>query len=162
MPTTDNQKLKIGWFSFTCCEDSSIILSELLNDHYYEWKNKLDFVYAKFLQSQNKLVPMDIAFVEGAISSYSQEEKLKKIRQLAKRLVAVGACAVSGLPASQRNTFTEKKRAEIQPVLDRFKYKEKVSPLEEIVPVDKKIPGCPMAEKNFLETLKELTTELTG
>lgn len=159
MRKLESRKLKIGWFSFTCCEDSSIILSELINDYYFDWKNKIEFVYARFLQSQNKVVPMDIAFVEGAISSYSQEEKLKKIRANSKTLVAVGACAVSGLPASQRNTFAEKEQAEIQPILKRFRYKKRVSTLEEIVPVDKKIRGCPMKEENFLETLNELIAQ---
>jgi hypothetical protein len=26
-------RLVVGWFSFTCCEDSTILLTELLNDH---------------------------------------------------------------------------------------------------------------------------------
>ena len=31
-------KLVVGWFSFTCCEDSTILFTELLNDHLDEWK----------------------------------------------------------------------------------------------------------------------------
>ena len=41
----------------------------------------------------------DIAFIEGAIASDQQAEQLHKIRSLAKKLVAVGACAVVGMPA---------------------------------------------------------------
>jgi len=32
------KKLKIGWFSFTCCEDSTIMFTEMLNDHFFAWK----------------------------------------------------------------------------------------------------------------------------
>lgn len=161
MSETHKQKLKVGWFSFTCCEDNSIVFTELLNDHFFAWREKLDFTYIKLLRSENSFDSLDIAFVEGAISSCSQEEKLKEIRQKAKKLVAVGACAISGLPATQRNTFDSKTQAEIQVVLDRFNYKNKAAILAEIVPVDKEIPGCPMEEENFVKTLDELVDELT-
>ena len=35
---TEQKKLKIGWFSFTCCEDSTIMFTEMLNDNFFEWK----------------------------------------------------------------------------------------------------------------------------
>ncbi|MBI2597873.1 MAG: hypothetical protein HYW50_01620 [Candidatus Diapherotrites archaeon] len=43
------KKLKIGWFSFSCCEDSSIVFSELLNDHYKEWLKLIDFKNVRLL-----------------------------------------------------------------------------------------------------------------
>lgn len=36
------RKLAFGWFSFTCCEDSTILLTELLNDHLDEWTRVVD------------------------------------------------------------------------------------------------------------------------
>jgi len=88
------KKLRIGWFSFTCCEDSTIILTELLNDHFFEWRDLLDIRYAKVLKGKNVLDSLDVAFVEGAISSQNQAEKLKKIRAVCRKLVAIGSCAV--------------------------------------------------------------------
>ena len=58
------KKLKIGWFSFTCCEDSTIILTELLNDHFFEWRDLLDIRYAKTFKTKNVLDSLDVAFVE--------------------------------------------------------------------------------------------------
>ncbi len=152
-----NKKLRIGWFSFTCCEDSTIIFTELLNKHYKEWLKKIDFVHARILRKDTGDIinQMDLAFVEGAISSKSQEKKLKKIRKNAKRLVAIGSCAVLGSPSNQRNFFNQKQLKEIKPILDKFKYKEKVQKLSEIVRVDDNVPGCPMNEKTFLNIMKE-------
>ncbi len=148
-------KLRIGWFSFTCCEDSTIIFTELLNTHYKEWFKKLEFVHARILRKDDtaEIKEMDIAFVEGAISSDKQKEKLKKIREKAKIVVAVGACAVLGSPSNQRNFFNRVQMDEIKPILELFKYKEKVMKLADVVIVDANIPGCPMNEQVFLQIM---------
>lgn len=98
---------------------------------------------------------MDVAFVEGAISSNSQEEKLKRIREKATTLVAIGSCAVTGSPSNQRNFFNEIQKKEIQFILDKFKYKEKVLKLADVVTVDATVPGCPMNEQVFLDLVSK-------
>jgi sulfhydrogenase subunit delta len=152
-----DKKIRVGWFSFTCCEDSTIIFTELLNSHYKDWFKKIEFVHARILRKDDtkELQEMDIAFVEGAISSDKQEEKLKKIREKAKKLVAIGACAVVGSPANQRNFFNRDQTEEIKPILNLFKYKEKVMKLSEIVTVDENVPGCPMNEQVFLKLMEK-------
>lgn len=150
-------KIKIGWFSFTCCEDSTIIFTELLNTHYKEWLPKIEFVHGRILRKDDteEIKEMDVAFVEGAISSNTQEEKLKKIRQKAKILIAVGSCAVLGSPSNQRNFFNSALLEEIKPILEKFKYKEKVLKVSDIVKVDESIPGCPMNEEIFLKIMNK-------
>lgn len=155
-----NGKLKVGWFSFTCCEDSTIIFTELLNTHYKDWLQKIEFVHARILRKDDagKINEMDVAFVEGAISSDKQEEKLKKIRAKAKKLVAIGACAVLGSPSNQRNFFSNDQLAEIKPILELFKYKKNVMKISNVVPVDENVPGCPMNEQVFLEIMNKYLT----
>ena len=139
----ENRKLKIGWFSFTCCEDSTIIFTELLNTYWRKWKDHLEFVHAKVLKKSPDVIPeMDIAFVEGAITGDRQEQKLKNIRQKAKKLVAIGSCAVVGSPSNQRNFFNRDQLEEIKPIIERFKYKEKVLKLSDLVKVDEVVPGA--------------------
>ena len=115
-----NKKLRIGWFTFTCCEDSTIMFIELLNTH-REWLTKIDFIHANVLKSKNRWENMDVAFVEGAICSPNQEEKLIKIRSYSKKLITIGACACTGMPSSQRNNFDEKTREEIRELLEKFR-----------------------------------------
>lgn len=153
------KKLRIGWFSFSCCEDSTIIFTELLNSHYKEWKNQLKFVHARVLQENNRWEEMDVAFVEGAITADEQAEKLKKIRSLAKKVVAIGACACIGMPSGQRNQFNPTQKTEIEPVLTRFKYTPMVKKLSDMITVDDQVPGCPMDENKFLEILNKYLKE---
>lgn len=156
---TPPKKIRIGWFTFSCCEDSTIVMTELMNDHWKEWKELFDFRHAHVLKKNNILDELDIAFVEGAIASEAQEKKLKEIRQKSKKVVAIGACAVVGMPSGQRNTFDEKQRAEIQYLIDRFSALPKVLKVSDVVKVDAQVPGCPMDPNTFLKAVDALVKE---
>lgn len=147
------KKLRIGWFTFTCCEDSSILFLELMNKHYFQWKKILDFRHCKMLKSRNVLDELDVAFVEGAISNDYEKEKLLEIRSKAKYLVAIGACACTGYPSAQRNDFPDNLKVRIEPFLRKWNLYRKVLRLDEVVKVDDKVEGCPMAEAVFLKVL---------
>lgn len=150
------KKLVVGWFSFTCCEDSTILFTELLNDHLDEWKKIVEFRHIKALKTQNSLTDLDVAFIEGAISSPSQADQAKKIRENAKYVVAIGSCAVTGLPSSSRNDLISPELDEkINWYLKNFDYSPKVRKLGDVVKVDDEVPGCPMNTKIFLETLNK-------
>lgn len=153
------KKLRIGWFSFSCCEDSTIVFTELMNDNWQIWKKVLDVRHARVLQTKNTLDEMDVAFIEGALASEEHIAMVKKIRGLAKKVVAIGACAVDGLPSAQRNDFDEERMKEIQPILNQFNYMKKVKKLSEVITVDVNIGGCPMNEKTFLDALNGLLKE---
>lgn len=153
------KKLRVGWFSFSCCEDSTIIFTELLNDHYREWMEKIEFVSALVIKKKSEIKDLDVAFVEGAINTASQEEQLKLIRKESKKLVAIGACACVGMPSSHRNAFDEKTKEEIKNILIRFQYADRVKKLSDVVAVDAQVPGCPMDENVFLKIVNDALTE---
>lgn len=154
------KKLAVSWITFACCEDSTIIFVEMLNQHFFEWKEKMDFKFCKFLKSKgNEFDGSDVTFVEGAIATKEEEDKLREIREKSKRIVAIGSCACSGLPSAQRNSFDESTKREIMIVVERFGHLEKVHPIKDIVKVDYIVPGCPMDEKMFLDTLDKLFKE---
>jgi coenzyme F420-reducing hydrogenase gamma subunit len=152
-------KLRVGLFSFTSDEGCSIIFLELMNNHFSEWEKLIEFKYFKLLKSKNELKDLDLAFVEGAISTFKEEKKLKEIRKKSKKLVAIGSCAVNGSPSNQRNFFDESKKGEIQIILNEFDHRDKVSALNEIVKVDDSVLGCPMDENKFLEILNKYLKE---
>ncbi|MDZ7587623.1 MAG: hypothetical protein U0946_07765 [Patescibacteria group bacterium] len=152
-------KLIVGWFTFTCSEDSTMLMIEALNTHWQDWTKKIDFKYAKAFRNSPPLGPMDVAFVEGAISSANQAKRLTQIRSLAKTLVAIGACAVTGYPSAQRNLFNPEKQTAIKPILEKFSYNDKVQKLADIVTVDYFVPGCPMDETKFVELINKLLAQ---
>lgn len=159
MADQTQKKLRIGWFTFSCCEDSTIIFTELMNDHWEEWKRVLDIRHARVLQTKNVLDELDVAFVEGALNSPNHIEMVKEIRSKSKKLVAIGACACTGLPSTQRNTFNQEQQAAIKPLLEKFEFLPKGQKLTDVVKVDLQIPGCPMDEKTFMTALASLLKE---
>jgi coenzyme F420-reducing hydrogenase gamma subunit len=151
-----NKKLVVGWFSFTCCEDSTIVLTELLNDHLDEWKKVIEFRHMKVLKSKNDMSNLDVAFIEGAASSEKQEEEMKKIRENAKYVVAIGACASTGMPSASRNDIADIELNEkIQYYLKTFNYGQKVKKLDEVIKVDDYVQGCPMNVAIFTTTVEK-------
>jgi sulfhydrogenase subunit delta len=152
-------KIRIGWFTFSCCEDSTIVFTELMNDHWEEWKELFDFRHARVLKKNNILDELDIAFVEGAIATPEHETMLKEIRGKSKKLIAIGSCACIGMPSAQRNTFDAAQRDEVQFLIDRFKALPKVLKLSDVVKVDDQVSGCPMDPKMFMTKVEALVKE---
>ena len=153
------KKLKIGWFSFTCCEDSTMVWIEMMNTRFFEWKKLIDIRHARVLKKNNKMKGLDVAFVEGAITNDADAKKLMAIRKNSKKLVAIGSCAVNGMPAAQRNSFDAELKEEIEFLIKRFKQSEKVRTVKEVVPIDDEVPGCPMEEDVFLNVLDKYLKE---
>ncbi len=153
------KKLRIGWFSFTCCEDSTMIWIELMNENFFKWKELLDIRYARALKRNNKIKDLDVAFVEGAITTEKDARRLLMIRKNSKKLVAIGSCAVNGMPAAQRNLFDAELRKEIEFLIERFKQTDKVRAVKDVVTIDDAVQGCPMAEEAFLSVLDKYLRE---
>lgn len=148
------KKLKVGFFSFTCCEGCMITFLEMLNKKYFDWTKKMDIKYFRALKKVKKIAPMDIAFVEGAITTPSEIRKLKLIRKNATKLVALGSGAINGWPSNLRNDFNNVKKKEIAGLIEKLNQIEKVSPIKEFVKIDDEIPGCPVDEKLFIEKME--------
>lgn len=134
-------------------------MTEVLNDHWQEWKKIFDFRHVRVLKKNNIFDEFDIAFIEGAVASPEQENQVKEIRGKSKKLVAVGSCAVVGLPAGQRNTFTEEQNEHINFLVARFGALPQVKKISDVVKVDVEIPGCPMSPDVFLQKVNDLVVE---
>jgi sulfhydrogenase subunit delta len=146
-------KVKVGVYSFTCCEGCTIVFVEMLNRKFDEYVKKIDFVDFRALKPSKGIGKTDIAFVEGAISTYDQIDRLKEIRKKTKKLVAMGAAAMAGYPSDHRNRFDAEKLKEIMHIVKKLNQVDKVMPLKEYVKVDDEIPGCPIQEEVLIKKI---------
>ena len=145
---------KIGVFSFTCCEGCIVSFIEVLNRKYDEYMKKMKIENFRQLKTNEKIKNLDIAFIEGAISTESEVKKLKELRIKSKKLVALGSGACNGYPSNQRNKFDAKKKKEIQPLIEKFHQLSTIEPLKTYVKVDDEINGCPVDEKLLIEKIE--------
>lgn len=153
------KKLRVGIFSFTGDEGCVIQFLEILNYKFFDWVDKVEFKNARILKSGNEITPLDVAFIEGAISNVKEESKLKAIRAASKKVVAIGSCAINGAPSNHRNFFDEKTKEEILPILRHFQHREKVVPIYDLIKVDDQVPGCPIIEQSFVQMMEKYLKE---
>lgn len=138
-------KPKLAIFDFAGCEGCQLqivnmeeeILDLISVVHPVEWREAISDQSSEF----------DIAFVEGSITRPGDEEKLRRIREQAKVLVAFGSCADTGgvnkiknnyaLATSATHVYGEHAKL---PWLESGPAKS----VSEVVPVDYHIHGCPV------------------
>ncbi len=112
---------------------------------------------------------VDVGILEGGINNTANEEVAIRMRSRCKILVALGDCAVFGGVPAMRNFFTIEeslRRAYIEtestdesgkiPDDPELCIPTKVRALQEVVPVDVFVPGCPPDADTIFFVLSEL------
>ena len=149
---------KVAFFSFTCCEGCQLMVLNCERElpHMVELVDIVEFREAISERSDD----YEIAFVEGSISREEEIEKLKTIRNRARKVVALGACSSTGGINCLKNRFSMEevkrlvygKAAGGNRLIDTIP----VRPIDSIIHVDHYIYGCPISKREFLEVLKAL------
>ncbi len=128
---------------------------------------RADIVYGPLVDAQEFPPDVDVAIVEGAVSSQDDLEKIKRVRERSRILVALGDCAVTSNVPSMRN------RLPVKTILERVYIEgadvqkgiptdgvptllKQAIPLQDVVTVDQHVPGCPPSAASILFVLTEL------
>jgi coenzyme F420-reducing hydrogenase gamma subunit len=150
-----NGKPKIAFFDFTSCEGCQLTVVDSLQDH-PELLNVVEIVQFREAMTE-KGEDYQIAFIEGSCTRESDEARLKKIREQAALVVALGTCAhLSGVNSLKA----------LHPLEDvrRYVYGDKADwyetydarPIDAVIQVDYAIPGCPIDRNEFIAVVKAL------
>lgn len=149
------RKKRVGVFSLTCDEGCSIYLTEIFNKKLLEWLEKVEWVYFLSIKDKTEIKDLDVALVEGVVTSQKDKDELEKIRANSKIVIAMGTCAVTTIPSGQRNRFNAKQLAEIKDHMEEYHFLPKALALKDVVKVDDQIMGCPIDEKKFVEVFEK-------
>lgn len=145
------------------CHMSFLDMDERLID----LAEKVELVYSPLVDCKVFPEGVDIALIEGAVSSEEDLHKIQLVRSRTRILVSLGDCAVTANVPSMRNSFG------VKAVCDRAyrenatlsdgtpnemipKLLERVRPVHEVVAVDVYVPGCPPSADVILYALSEL------
>jgi NAD-reducing hydrogenase small subunit len=132
-----------------------------------ELASKIDMVYSPTVDTKEFPQGVDVALVEGAVSSEDDVHKIRTIRSRTRVLVALGDCGITGNVPSMRNMFdvgevfnrAYVENATIQPGRPTVQVPPlcpKVRPIHEVVKVDVFVPGCPPPPGAIAFTVTEL------
>lgn len=149
-------KPTVAIFDFACCEGCQLQIVNLEEEildlielvEPVEWREAMT----------EKGGDVDIAIVEGSITRPEDEERLKKIRERAKLLVAIGACATIGGVNKLKNNYDDLDQvrkivygdAASMPHLATAPTKG----VDEVVKVDAYVHGCPIDRDEFKKVVK--------
>jgi NAD-reducing hydrogenase small subunit len=132
-----------------------------------ELSAQFDLVFSPLVDEKTFPEGVDVALVEGAVSSEEDLHKIRMIRARTKTLVSLGDCAVTGNVPVMRNAWPMESifkrvywdNAATQqqvPTQAVPKLLARARPVHEAVEVDFFIPGCPPSADTIHTVLVEL------
>ena len=150
-----NEKPKVAFFDFACCEGCQLTVVDSLQTH-LDLLDAVEIVqFREAISDQGE--DYAIAFVEGSCTRKSDEARLQKIREQAAIVVALGACAHTAGVNALKN---------LHPLEDarRWVYGDKADwyetyearPIDAVIEVDAVIPGCPIDREEFIRVVKAM------
>jgi len=153
------EKLKIGVYGFTGCAGDQLLIIHS-EDQLLDFFNVAEIRSFLMAKSDNIDDELDVAFVEGSISTKEQVEKIKEIRKRSKIVVAIGHCACfGGIQSMYTGDGTYEKRL-------KAVYGDKINfeidtpieakPIDAYIKVDYYIPGCPIDQKQFFAAFSKI------
>jgi NAD-reducing hydrogenase small subunit len=128
---------------------------------------KIELVYGPLVDAHEFPEDVDVTFIEGAVSTQEDAEKVQQIRQNTKVVVSLGDCAVTGNVAAMRNTVPVKKllhcvyveKSDRDGAIPQDHLPQLASqcrPVQDFVKIDISVPGCPPQSKVIGEVLENL------
>jgi len=154
---TTNGRPTVGVFGLTGCSGDQLVVLNC-EDQLLELASLLDLRdFTTAASDPDRDTPLDLAFVEGAVVSPRDEATVRRVRERAKCLIAIGSCAVWGGVIALDRLFD-------RAALLRDIYGDAgagFNPLparavHEVVPVDYAITGCPIEKDEFLSAVSQI------
>jgi len=153
-----NNKLKVGVYGFTGCagDQLTIVHSE---DELLDFFSSVEVSSFSMAQRDNKEGKLDIALIEGSITTQEQKEKLEEIASRSTMVVAIGICACSGGIQAMKvghgdwhERFKDVYGNNPPTIVKAFESR----PIDDFVKVNYYIPGCPIDKDQFLRALSRM------
>ncbi len=151
-------KLKIGIYGLTGCGGDQLLIldceKELIT--LFESADIQSFIMAK---SDNIEGSLDIAFVEGSVTTEKDKKELLDIRQRSKKIIAIGTCACFGgiqAMVCDSNNWEENYKKVYNKIQMTHTQPLPSKPLNVYVKVDYYLPGCPIGKEQFLSAFTRI------
>ena len=153
---SSSQRIKVAVHKFSSCDGCQLAflnmgepllgLSQLVDIRHFAEAGMVD-----------ELAPVDVAFVEGSVSTTADVDRIQEIRNSCEILITIGACANSGGIQALRNYSSVENWSKA--IYARPEYIDslaEVSPISAHVRVDFELWGCPVSTRQITNVLRSL------
>ncbi len=149
----ERKKPKLAVWKFASCDGCQLSLLDC-EDELLAVADRVEIAYFPEASRATVKGPYDLSLVEGSITTPHDAERIHQVRRMSRFLVTIGACATAGGIQALRNfqdvrEFTSLVYASPQ-YIETLK---KSTPIDEHVPVDFELRGCPINKYQLLEVL---------
>lgn len=149
-------KPRIAVHKFSSCDGCQLAFLNL-GEALVTLSQQVDIIHFAEAGYVDAASPVDIAFVEGSLSTPHERERIHRIRDNCKYLITIGACATTGGLQALRNMADG--RAWLAAVYASPEYiqtLDKVRPIASEVKVDLELWGCPVNSRQVVATVRSL------
>ena len=150
-------KPRVAVFDFTSCEGCELQLANK-EETLVDFLGSIEIVDFREISS-DRSDEYEIAFIEGSVTRSDEIERLLKIRERAKILVALGTCACFGGVNKLKNA-SDLNDANHEVYGDSTKETLPTRAIDELVKVDLKIPGCPVCKDEVERIVQHLVWDV--
>ncbi|UCE10334.1 MAG: hypothetical protein JSW61_15410 [Candidatus Thorarchaeota archaeon] len=150
-------KPRVGIYGFTGCAGDQLLIIHT-EDRLLDFFNAVEMRSFVMASSNPLETEIDIAFVEGSISTEEERQHIKEIRDRAGVLVAIGNCAVSGGPQAMfaKDGSFARRLKQVYGDIKFITNPVEGAPLDEVVSVDYYLPGCPISQSQAMALIARL------
>jgi sulfhydrogenase subunit delta len=154
--TADSSKPRVAVHKFSSCDGCQLAFLNLGED-LLALAERVDLVHFAEAGPLDPDTDVDVAFVEGSLSTPEDLERIQHVRRHSRLLIAIGACATSGGIQALRNTANGAEwAAQIYSHPDAISCLERSTPIASHVKVDFELWGCPVSGPQILAVVNSL------
>ena len=149
-------KPRIAVHKFTSCDGCQLTFLNC-EEEFFAITRAVEIVY--FAEAGSELLPgpYDVSFVEGSVSTPDELEKVRRIREESRFVVAIGACATAGGIQALRNWMPlAAVKAAVYPTPEVLKVLPTSTPISAHIPVDLELQGCPISKVQLVQVIASL------
>ncbi|HAH20274.1 MAG: cytochrome B [Omnitrophica WOR_2 bacterium GWF2_43_52] len=148
-----HSKPKVAFFDFTDCEGCQLQFANM-GSALLELTELVDIVNFREIMSEAG-EDYEVAFIEGSITTDNDVKRIKRIREKAKAIISLGACAtIGGVNGIKNRSPLELAKQRVYGDKADTVNTIKTMPVHEVVKVDYFINGCPVYIPEVISVVK--------
>jgi coenzyme F420-reducing hydrogenase gamma subunit len=149
----DSGKPTLAVWKFASCDGCQLSLLDC-EDELLSLAGEIEIAY--FLEARRATIegPYDLSLVEGSITTPADAERIRRVREMSRRLVTIGACATAGGIQALRNfADVDEFVSAVYAAPEYISTLETSTPISAHVQVDFELQGCPINKAQLLEVI---------